>query len=252
MHQDHPGNLLLQCFFGRYTAEKGGLGPDHRIQETQVYTSPQRVGPPMFNLMPRDPSFYDDLDRLAAMAAKCIDLLAKSFDSSSGLDQAVSLIEKERHNAHVLTREILRRLDEAFITPFDREDILQLDSDLYGVVARVASTAERMQLYEMREAYPQLRGQCTILNSIGGVVHEVVTSLRRNNLSTLRARLDEIGRLEERSREERRQFLADLYRGAPDPIDAIKKKELHDLMMEAIRSCDSVGRTVERVLLKNA
>jgi uncharacterized protein Yka (UPF0111/DUF47 family) len=206
----------------------------------------------MFNLMPRDPSFYDDLDRLAAMAAKCIDLLAKSFDNSSGLDQAVSLIEKERHNAHVLTREILRRLDEAFITPFDREDILQLDSDLYGVMARVASTAERMQLYEMREAYPQLRGQCTILNSIGEVVHEVITSLRRNSLSTLRARLDEIGRLEERSREERRQFLADLYRGAPDPIEAIKKKELHDLMMEAIRSCDSVGRTVERVLLKNA
>jgi hypothetical protein len=40
----------------------------------------------MFNLMPRDPSFYDDLDRLAAMAAKCIDLLAKSFDNSSGRD----------------------------------------------------------------------------------------------------------------------------------------------------------------------
>jgi uncharacterized protein Yka (UPF0111/DUF47 family) len=206
----------------------------------------------MFNLMPKDPAFYVDLDQLAAMVARSIELLARLFDGTPETAQIVSQIEAERHNAHLLTREVLRRVDDAFITPFDREDILQLDADLYGVMESIANAAERIQLYSMGDVYPHLQGQCKILNRAGKLVNEVVTGLRHATLDSIRGQLDEIGRLEEQARIERQRFLSDLYGGRPDPIDAIKKKELHDLMMAAIRSCDSVGRTVERVLVKNA
>jgi uncharacterized protein Yka (UPF0111/DUF47 family) len=206
----------------------------------------------MFNLMPKDPAFYVDLDQLAAMVARSIDLLAKLFDSAPDPTQIVTQIENERHVAHLLTREVLWRVDDAFITPFDREDILQLDSDLYGVMESIANAAERIHLYGMHHVYPHLQGQCTILTRVGKLVNEVVTGLRRATLASVRPQLDEIGRLEEQARMERQRFLSELYRGNPDPIDAIKKKELHDLMMTAIRACDSVGRTVERVLVKNA
>ena len=206
----------------------------------------------MFNLMPKDPAFYVDLDQLAAMVARSIELLTRLFEGTSDAAQIVSEIEAARHNAHLLTREVLRRVDDAFITPFDREDILQMDADLYGVMESIANAAERIHLYNMSEVYPHLQGQCRILSSAGKLVDEVVTGLRRASLDSIRGQLDEIGRLEEQARIERQKFLSELYRGSPDPIDAIKKKELHDLMLAAIRSCDSVGRTVERVLVKNA
>ncbi len=206
----------------------------------------------MFNLMPKDPAFYVDLDQLAAMVARSIELLTRLFDGTPDAPQIVSEIEAARHDAHLLTREVLRRVDDAFITPFDREDILQLDADLYGVMESIANAAERIHLYNMHEVYPHLQGQCRILSRAGKLVDEVVTGLRRASLDSVRGQLDEIGRLEEQARIERQKFLSELYRGNPDPIDAIKKKELHDLMLAAIRSCDSVGRTVERVLVKNA
>ena len=206
----------------------------------------------MFNLMPKDPAFYIELDRLATMVAHSIEMLSRLFDGAQDAAQIVSAIEAERHDAHLLTREVLRRVDDAFITPFDREDILQLDADLYGVMESVANTAERMHLYGIRDVYPQLQGQCKILGRAGKLVNDVVTGLRHATLDLIRGQLDEIGRLEEQARIERQKFLSELYRGSPDPIDAIKKKELHDLTLAAIRSCDSVGRTVERVLVKNA
>jgi uncharacterized protein len=206
----------------------------------------------MFNLMPKDPAFYVDLDQLAAMVARSIELLTRLFDGTPDAAQIVSDIEAARHNAHLLTREVLRRVDDAFITPFDREDILQLDADLYGVMESIASAAERIHLYNMHEVYPHLQGQCRILSRAGKLVNEVVTGLRRASLDSVRGQLDEIGRLEEQARIERQKFLSELYRYNPDPIDAIKKKELHDLLLAAIRSCDNVGRTVERVLVKNA
>jgi hypothetical protein len=146
----------------------------------------------------------------------------------------------------------LRRLDEAFITPFDREDILQLATDLYGVTERIANAAERLQLYHMGEIHPSLQGQCTLLNAIAKQVDGVIAKLRKSGgLTALRAQLDEIGRLEEQSRIERTRFLSELYLNSPDPLEVMKKKELQDLLVEAIRACDRVGRTVEHVLLKN-
>jgi uncharacterized protein Yka (UPF0111/DUF47 family) len=206
----------------------------------------------MFNLMPKDKTFYDELERLAYLIVVAVGQLGSLLERWPQNDNTVASIETERHECHVLTRQTLRHLDEAFITPFDREDILQLANDLYGVVECVANVAERLQLYPMREIHPSLQGQCGLLTAIAKQVGIAVNCLRGGiSLGKLRPDLDEIGRLEEQSRRERTHFLSELYQGAPDPLDVMKKKELHDLIVEAIRACDRVGRTIESVLLKN-
>lgn len=53
-------------------------------------------------------------------------------------------------------------------------------------------------------------------------------------------------------KKDREEFLGSLFSGEPDPLDVIKKKEMHDLMEEAIERCEEAAETVERVLLKNA
>ena len=207
----------------------------------------------MFNLMPKDPAFYDNLEQLAALVASAVDRLLQLLDRKThSRADLFAMIERDRHDSHVLTRELLRRLDQAFITPFDREDIMQLANDLYGVMESIANTAERLRFYPMKESHADITGQCTTLNAIARQVNGVILKLRKNDgLGALRPQLDEIGRLEEQSRSERTKFLSELYQGSPDPLEVLKKKELHDLMVEAIRACDRVGRTIERVLLKN-
>jgi uncharacterized protein len=206
----------------------------------------------MFNLMPKDPSFYDKIEQLAKLIADAVDRLVQLLDRGSSHDGIAAQIEAERHQSHVLTRQLLLRLDQAFITPFDREDIMQLANDLYGVMERIANASERLHLYSMQNPHPNLRRQCITLSAIAKQVNEVVLMLRKSGgLGAVRAQLEEIGHLEEQSRMERTQFLSEIYQGSPDPIDVMKKKELHDLMAEAIRACDGVGRTIERVLLKN-
>lgn len=206
----------------------------------------------MFNLMPKDPSFYDKIEQLAKLIADAVDQLVQLLDEGRSHDGIARHIENERHQSHVLTRELLLRLDQAFITPFDREDIMQLANDLYGVMERIANASERLHLYSMQDPHPSLRSQCITLSAIARQVNGVVLMLRKSGgLGAVRAQLDEIGHLEEQSRVERKQFLSEIYQGSPDPIDVMKKKELHDLMGEAIRACDGVGRTIERVLLKN-
>jgi hypothetical protein len=51
---------------------------------------------------------------------------------------------------------------------------------------------------------------------------------------------------------DREVFLGDLFRGNPDPLEVLKKKELHDLLEEAIERCEEATETLVRVLLKNS
>ena len=79
-----------------------------------------------------------------------------------------------------------------------------------------------------------------------------IGKLRHGNAKTAeRLALDELGRLEEESRRERARFLSGLYTSSSSPLDVMKKREIHDLLMDAIEACDHLGRTIESVLLKN-
>jgi hypothetical protein len=51
---------------------------------------------------------------------------------------------------------------------------------------------------------------------------------------------------------DREKFLSSLFEENADPLDVLKKKELHDLLEEAIERCEEATETMERVLLKNA
>ena len=206
----------------------------------------------VFNLMPKDATFYDQLDALTGLVVPEVDRLAVLLQGHKPERETAAKIEEERHRAHVLTRDILRNLDQAFITPFDREDIFHLANDLYGVVDRVANTAERIVLYQFSEIHPSLQGQCSTLNAMVKELRTAIVQLRRGNgHASERLALDELGRLEEQGRRERARFLSELYTGNPDPLEVMKKREIHDLLMGAIESCDHLGRTIEAVLLKN-
>ena len=120
----------------------------------------------LFNLMPKDTSLFDQIEQLTDLAAAQITRLGAILDCSPDSKTLATDIEKDRHLAHGLSREVLRRLDAAFITPFDREDIFEIGNGLYRVTDRVATTAERIELYRMREIHPSLQGQCKTLNAM--------------------------------------------------------------------------------------
>lgn len=206
----------------------------------------------MFNRMPKDLSFFDHFEQLGQCLVTATGALSACMDTLPGPEGCVDKMEQNRHVAHQVQRLCLLRLDTAFITPFDREDILALATELYKTIAAVATAGRRLELYELEDMEPSLRWHVSALD---GMAHEIAATINQlrtvPKLSDLRQNLDEIGRLEETARQHRDQFLKELFKGHPDPILVMKKREVHDLMMDGIDRCDRLGRTVERILLKN-
>ena len=85
--------------------------------------------------------------------------------------------------AHKVYGESLLRLDQAFITPLDREDILSLINEMDGVVDRVSELSQRFRLYGLKDLHPTLAARQKICRRLPASLTRSFTACvsRRNS-----------------------------------------------------------------------
>jgi uncharacterized protein len=206
----------------------------------------------MFNLLPKNENFFEDLDALAASVRTSAEHLNELIKCFPNIDKELIAIELQRQTARQRMQTAMVRLDDAFITPLDREDILNLIGQMRAVVDRVANLSQRFRLYKLPNLYPNLSSQSANLLSLATEVQAIIGRLRSDtSLKSAAERLESTRVLIELVKQDRELFLGDLFAGDPDPIELIKKKELHDLLDDALERLDNVTLTLAAVLLKN-
>ncbi len=206
----------------------------------------------MFNFLPKDEKFYDELEQLSGHVVNSALQFESVVSNFPNFSDQLQSIERDRIGAKKVFSESLFRLDQAFITPLDREDILNLITEMYGVVDRVAELSQRFRLYRLKDMHPTLIGQARNFVSIARELDSIIHGLRQQKkLKDLKPALDAVGNTIELVKRDRETFLGQLFEGTPDPLEVMKKKELHDLLEEAIERCEEATETLARVLLKN-
>src|SRR6478736_2753067 len=104
-----------------------------------------------------DNAFFDLFERAGAnviRAAELLDELLSGFPDSQILARDILVCEQKGDQ---LTREIVRKLNQSFVTPIDREDILRLSSALDDVVDFTEEVADYLGLYRIEA--PMLQAQ---------------------------------------------------------------------------------------------
>jgi predicted phosphate transport protein (TIGR00153 family) len=206
----------------------------------------------MFNLLPKDTVFFDlfeGLARHAISSAEHLRQLAKQFPA---IDNEIQRIRQEEHQADDLTHKALERLDQTFITPFDREDIHELVNGIDNIIDMIDALAKRFPIFHVKTMTPDFRQQTDVLVQATIAMSDAVHRLRKTRkLSELKDILIEIHRLESVGDDVNHAALSRLYDGETAALEVMKWKELYDYIENAIDGCEDVGNTLERIVLKN-
>ncbi len=207
----------------------------------------------MFNLMPKDTVFFDLFEgvaRNATAAAEHLQRLAQQFPE--GLDGHIRQIRDVEHAADDLTHKALERLDQTFITPFDREDIHDLVNGIDDVIDAIDALTKRFPIFHIRDVPSAFVEQTDVLVRSTKAMCDAVHRLRKTRkLSELKEVLIEIHRLESLGDDVNHAAIRKLFDGETAPLEVMKWKELYDYIEEAIDGCEDVGNTLERIVLKN-
>jgi predicted phosphate transport protein (TIGR00153 family) len=206
----------------------------------------------MFNLLPKDTTFFDLFEGLAKHAVSCAEHLRQLTKNFPDISADLQRIREEEHSADQLAHKALDRLDRTFITPFDREDIHTLVGELDDIIDKIDAIAKRFPLFHIKQMETGFAKQTDLLLEATIATSEAVHRLRKGHkLSELMDKLIEIHHKESVGDDNHHAAMSHLFDGSVEPLEVVKWKDLYDYIEEAIDGCEDVGNTLERIVLKN-
>jgi uncharacterized protein len=102
-----------------------------------------------FGLIPREESFFDLFEEQAAVARECLPILAAMCVAGVIDPQWAEAMEAIEQRADQLTASLIKKAEQTFITPLDREDILALAIAIDDVLDFIEEFTVKMVDYHL-------------------------------------------------------------------------------------------------------
>ena len=199
---------------------------------------------------PADREFFELFEEAGSntvRAADLLDQLLRNWPDNKELGRELLICEQEGDR---ITHDLIRKLNNTFVTPIDREDILVLASGLDDIVDFTEEVADYLALYKIEAPMEQAQRLSHVLLQCTRQIAEVMPRLRGfrdNNHFVV-----EINRLENDGDRITREAIASLFDGGIDPMVVIRWKDIFDRLENAIDSCEHVANVLEGIVIKNS
>ncbi|WP_460446164.1 DUF47 domain-containing protein [Angustibacter aerolatus] len=205
-----------------------------------------------FRLTPQDTGFYD---LFATSASHLVDgsrLLTQLLGAAdhAGRESIAQQLRDAEHAADESTHAILRKVNSSFITPFDREDIYDLASNLDDCMDEMEAAADLIVLYKIETLPDGVAAQVEVLARMAELTADAMPRLR--SMKDLSEYWIEINRLENQGDKVYRRLLAELFNGDLKATAIMKLKEVVDVLESAADAFEQVAHTVESIAVKES
>jgi predicted phosphate transport protein (TIGR00153 family) len=204
----------------------------------------------MIHLLPRDTKFFDLFAELSTHMNEGARLLRSILEDPHDLKARVDQMQAIEHRGDKAIHAIMTKLNQSFITPFDREDIHHLASALDDVLDYMNTAATRLVMYKIARPTAAAAELAGILVLQSEELARGVSLLEKNG--KVMQHCDEINRLEDEADQVARKAIEALFEHEKDPIQLIKMKELYEVLETATDKAEDAANVLEAIVLKSA
>lgn len=201
-------------------------------------------------LIPHEPRFFELFAELSSYLTEGANLLRNILEDPRDLDMKVEQVQAIEHKGDRATHAIITKLNQTFITPFDREDIHRLASSLDDVLDFTNLAATRLAMYRITQPPPAAAELAGLIVLQSEELARGVSVLEKNGDVTKYC--EEVNRLEDEADHVGRRAIAQLFESEKDPIQLIKLKELYEVLEVATDKAEDAANVLETIFLKNA
>jgi len=204
----------------------------------------------MTPLIPRDNTFFDMFSQMSSNLIAGARVMVDLFTDYKDVDAKVAEIRRIERTGDEMAHAVLTKLNQTFITPFDREDIHQLVSSLDDVLDFLNASGARIIMYRINNPPPVALDLARLILLQSQEIDRALPLLRRNGDITTHC--VEINRLENEADVISRAAIGQLFDQEKDPITLLKNKELIEFLELATDKAEDVANVLETVILKNS
>jgi uncharacterized protein len=200
--------------------------------------------------VPKEQEFFDLFEEASGnilRAAELLERMLRTYPEHGELARDILICEQDGDR---ITHDIIRRLNQTFVTPIDREDIYQLASALDDVVDYIEEVADFLGLYKIEAPMEQSQAMSRVLLDAARQVDQAMHRMR--GFGDIHHYTVEINRLENEGDRLVRESLAALFQEGIDPIVVIRWKDIYERLEAGIDSTETVANILENIVIKNS
>jgi len=206
----------------------------------------------MFSPRKTDP-FFSALLTIAEHVKEAMHY-ANDFKVTSVADlKEVSVqLKKYETEGDDLIHDLISKLNTSFMTPIEREDILQLAIKMDDILDGIEHFVANLEMFSLTEIdeYTQ-KFMENIVKSSDEIV-KAMELLARKKLVAMRDHAVQIKEYERICDEVLRTSIKQLFLREKDPIRIIQFKDMYELLEDIADHCQDVANTIETIIMRNA
>src|SRR5690349_12826892 len=198
----------------------------------------------------RDREFFDLFEEAAANVVRGADLLDQMlahYPDRADLSRDIVICEQDGDR---ITHDVHQHLNQTFVTPIDREDVLALISALDDIIDLIDEVSDYLGLYKIEAPMEQAQRLAHIILQATRQISEAMPRLR--TFDSISHYTVEINRLENDGDRVSRDAIASLFEAGIDPLIVIRWKDIFERLEEAIDACEHVANTLNGIVIKNS
>ena len=204
-----------------------------------------------FSLTPRTTEFYVLFGKAGENALEVARLVERRFREHPNSGVTQEQVKAVETAGDTVTRDTINLLNTQYITPFDREDIYLLATEIDDVVDYLEEASDLLGLYGVTMPTRHAVEQCAVI-----VRACEKLSFACGNLKGMRGVQDalvELKNLEDEGDRILRDALGSLFRGeAIDPLIVIRWKDIYEALERALDACETAANVIANIAVKNA
>ncbi len=203
-------------------------------------------------LPPEDKKFYQLFEEGAREVLEAANLYKEVLGTEiteEHQQRALDIKHRSKKHAH----DALMELNNTFVTPIDREDILGISYMLNKIVRRVVRSTLNLHVYRIENYPPFLSAQGDSLVGAATELQTTISLLRKHGtLKSVTESSQRIKQVEHHGDEILHEAMVDIFSGKYDALSVIKLRDVVRNIESALDKSFTVSDIVVNVVLKNS
>jgi len=203
------------------------------------------------SLTPRTTEFFVLFGKAGENALEVAQLVERRFREHPNSGVTQEQVKAAETAGDDVTRELIVLLNTQYLTPFDREDIYQLATEIDDVVDFLEEASDLLGLYGVEMPTRHAVEQCSIIVQAVQQLASACENLK--GMRGVQEALVEVKSLEDKGDRVLRDALASLFRDDRiDPLIVIRWKDIYEALERALDACETAANVIANILVKNA
>ncbi len=201
--------------------------------------------------LPKEDSYFNDFNAMISIIEQMGKIAFDFFSSESYENEIYKRIKPLEKQCDEVANAAIKRLNETFITPFDREDIFSLIKKIDDISDILLAVTVRIHTFNINKKVAGAAEMSGIIYNQVLILKDILSTL--DNYSHDFSKLEEIRRLESEADKVYRDSLKNLFHDEnANALEVIKNKEVLEQLEKAADKCQTCVNVIQSILIKNS